>query len=228
MEDILEHITLRGDTSYICGDFNIDISKQTQMAQRFNSMLISYNFVNLIKDPTRVTLSTESTLDLILTNDESDISSSILSDIDISDHFPISVLISQKQNLKNVDTQFRNYSLSNITKFINQCSTIDWSDVYNKSDIELAYSTFFDMFFKAYDKNFAWSVKKASYKNNSLPWITPVIKKEISYKNKLYKTYLKTKNLLDLNIYKNYRNKLNRMVKKAKTEHFSNVFKSTD
>lgn len=70
---------------YLCGDFNIDFSKDTFKTIRFNDLMMSMELVPLIKNPTRITITSKTVIDNIFTNRKGGIKCGVLM-CDISDH----------------------------------------------------------------------------------------------------------------------------------------------
>ena len=62
-------------------------------------------------------------------------------------------------------------------------------------------------------------VRFDSYHNRK-PWLTPALKNSIRYKNKLYVRSRRTPSTDNINNYRLYRNKLNKLLRQAEREHF--------
>jgi hypothetical protein len=52
----------------ICGDWNIDLLHKNDLVQTLENILVSYDLINIITCPTRVTCSSESLLDVMVGN----------------------------------------------------------------------------------------------------------------------------------------------------------------
>ena len=98
LNQTLQDITSAGNKCVILGDFNIDILKlESAHIISYLNMLQSNAFHSIVDKPTRVTATSSTLIDHVLTNDAiSQITPGILNS-DVSDHFPTFVLI------KNVD-----------------------------------------------------------------------------------------------------------------------------
>ncbi|KAH9376601.1 hypothetical protein HPB48_005812 [Haemaphysalis longicornis] len=88
-------------SSFIVGDFNIDMSATCSAQQQLSLLLQSTGFQNVIDSPTRITPTCSSVLDLIVTNREYSFCSGRIA-VDISDHLPVffffCVCVSRKSN----------------------------------------------------------------------------------------------------------------------------------
>lgn len=226
-EEILEFISHKGYQAYICGDFNINLKEKNSSSENLELIMLSYSFRNIVDSPTRVTLESETLIDLVITNDDSHIKNEVLKS-DLSDHFPILTTFKENSLQINEKYTYRNYSEKNLTGFKLECNQLNWDEIYNEQNPDVAYDIFYTKLMSIYNKYFPDIQGNKIHKVNDLPWITKELKKSKKIKNKLFKKYLKSKDLLDLNIYKNHRNKLNREFRQAKIEYYNKTFISKD
>ena len=76
----------------IVGDLNADVSianstaTSNPMGKKLLAILNSHGYKNVISNPTRVTQSTKSTIDLAIVNNQLKVSSSGVLDLSIADH----------------------------------------------------------------------------------------------------------------------------------------------
>ena len=93
----------------IMGDINIDLASQTNYVFDYNLLLQSNFFFSLITKPTRVSNSSKTTIDHVLTNDTDSIRTPGVLTYSISDHYPIFCTISNptfKTTKKNMTYSF--------------------------------------------------------------------------------------------------------------------------
>lgn len=138
IEDIMEYITSIGCTLYIVGDFNLDISLKNLNTTKFMLLLLSYNFSNLITKPTRVTFTSSTMLDLLITNDQINKVESEVLQWDITDHFPVALTVSRTLDQIPEIQMFRDYSATSMKEFYNQCKNLDWENIYTLTDPDAA------------------------------------------------------------------------------------------
>lgn len=67
-------------------------------------------------------------------------------------------------------------------------------------------------------------LSKKSIKNLSEPWITQAIRKSISIKNTLYKTFMRTRSMYYYEKFKIYRNMLKQLIKNSKKDYYNKHF----
>ena len=73
----------------IMGDINIDLASQTNYVSDYNLLYKVIFFFSLITKPTRVTYSSKTIIDHVLTNDTDSILTPGVLTYSISDHYPV-------------------------------------------------------------------------------------------------------------------------------------------
>ena len=163
------------------GDYNIDLMKaeQHKPSMDFLNILYMYNMLPLIKKPTRITNTSASLIDNILSNriQESIYNLQGILYSDISDHFPV-FSINCLQNIMENEPQYinkRTISQRNMESFKHDCELTNWNSVYNEKDAQNAYTKYHKIISKLYDKHFPLKRCKVGYLTK-LPWLTNGIK----------------------------------------------------
>lgn len=198
----------------IAGDFNIHMeNSNNNTTNMFLNLLLSHNFSQTIFQPTRFTQNTQSILDNIFINFNSQHTGEVIKTA-LSDH--------EGQLLK-IDVETPNYINKNKIKqrifsdvklnhFKYELRNINWNDIYIYEDPNLAYSHFFNKIKFVFEKLFP--KKTIRFKNNSKQWITQGIKKSCKTKRLLYE---KTQNgEITSEYYKKYCSILKSVVSEAK------------
>ena len=125
---------------------------------------------------------------------------------DITDHLPNFILLhSNKESKCTLDNRpyVRLYSPKNISKFTEAVSNINWQDIYECTDANVAYDLFNRKITNCHDECFKL-VRLSRKCAKDKKWITRGIKKSSSHKNTLYKKWLCSQNPEDKKKYKNY------------------------
>ena len=135
--------------------------------QELQNLLESYDMMNTVRSPTRITPFTESLMDVIITNKDISLLSTAVIDLDFSDHLAQIVRINIcKMNRRTKTIVRRHFTDNSIEKFRHLISKELWNDVYNclgvKSFIEIFLGTFFHCF------NIAFPYKKVKLRKRSL------------------------------------------------------------
>ena len=142
---ILNTVCQEHKTFYCIGDLNIDFFKCDvhKPTSAILDTLYTYNAFPLITKPTRVTETTATLIDHILTNNiniASEHAQGILC-TDISDHYAIFHIAGNiKYDAMNTPTTrlIRDMRQCNINKFVNEMQIVEWAPVTNKSDTQAA------------------------------------------------------------------------------------------
>ena len=216
---------------YILGDININISSATRTpsSKHYIQTIISCGALPIISKPTRVTDSTATIIDHIITNDnKNDISPAIFDTSEISDHYPILCEISLLTDFKpkvttsyyrdktNFDSESFNIDLNQIlySYFSNLTSLTDnnFNNVFNK---------FISLISQSIDKHAP--LKKFSRRQQKLqkkPWITKGILVSIKRKRSMFISHYVNGNNSQKILFKKYCNKLTKIKSKSKRSFF--------
>ena len=146
--------------NYLIGDFNLDCLQYhvKHKIKEFYNDLFKNGAFPLITKPTRITESTTSIIDNIITNDifNQSLKKGIIKS-DITDHFPIFFSINTDIKViinKNNSFSKRIYSKTNLATFNDQLSMLHWQHINHSQGANVAYSNFYKTFYDIYDANF--------------------------------------------------------------------------
>lgn len=210
----------------IGGDFNIDTIKDSTAATHWLSVLKCNNFWSAITSPTRVTLSTASLLDTFVTNSCADSAVSGVLCSDVSDHMPIFIFMQRAPGSRVVGKQeytCRVISPEKLDKFREAIHQTNWDEVYATEDADECYNKFITRVKTLFIKSFP-TEKRSRAKNARKPWVTKQFLRKIKRKNKLYQSFMRCRDLDKWKEYKQFRNKLNKEMEKAKNEYYHRIF----
>ena len=213
---------------YITGDFNTDLLSETELdGTHFLNTLFQYNILPLINKPTRITRSSETLIDNILTNNFKDhkVKSGIIK-TDISDHFLIFmtenklVVKEGELNTKHV-RQINEKSISKFRSMLEQ--NTEWELIKDCKTADSAYDLFIRFFYTQHDKAFPKIEKVCKQKSSQSQWMTKGLIKSSRRKQRLYEKFLKRKTLENEQKYKEYKNLFESLKKKSKRNHYSTL-----
>lgn len=209
------------------GDFNINFLVDNPTKIEFENLLNSFAVQNVISNPTRVTLQSESLIDLFITNTHMPVLNAGVINTDISDHRATFMCIPKSKfpNRKVTTKLFRDISTKKLNTFKEEVNSHDWSDVLNETAAERAYALFLTAFLRIYNKCFPYKHAEKR-KNIRKPWITPELLKKIRKKDKLYKKFEKTRDPDIFKAFKVFRNKLTTEIRRARDQYFCDKFSS--
>ena len=188
-------------------------------------MIASTGCQQLITSPTRIKEKVKSSiLDHLYTNHLVDQVLVKIITHDLTDHLPFLSLIEthppkvDQQNTYKI-RDMRNFNqpefLEDLSTKLNNITSLDGNEFFD---------SFIDAFTKTVDKFAPFrNLTKREKKLKAKPWITKKISKLIRKKNRLYKKYVKTKNITDQRAFKDCSNHLNYMKKQSKRNHYDTV-----
>ena len=207
---------------FILGDLNCDYDNNKQtLSSVIKNFCTTYHFQQLISEKTRVTESSSTLIDLILTNSKH-VSLSGVDDIGISDHclvFTERKLRKDKFGARTVTTRsFKHFSSEDFLTDLERC---DWSSVIYNDNLDSASENFNKILLSVADKHAP--LKTHRVRNNQEAWIDDNFLFEIKERDYLKKTASITKNPNDWDAFKKKRNYCNRLKKHLKSQHFSKV-----
>ena len=116
--------------------------------------------------------------------------------------------------------------MENMERFSSKMREINWTCVLQNSDVQNAYTMFYNEFCDVYNTCFPMKIFKQGYRTRK-PWLSEGMKKSIKTKNKLYKQYKKTGSIEHESVYKQYRNNLNKLLTAAERSHYETLFNET-
>ena len=106
--------------------------------------------------------------------------------------------------------------------FLEKINNVNWKDVLDLSNCQAAYSLFLNTFTNLYETCFPLKKFKINHYNRK-PWLSKALKTSIKFKNKLYLKSVKIATSENKNHYKQYRNKLNSLLRKVEREHYAQL-----
>ena len=202
---------------FITGDLNIDYKKRNSPG--YKQLLFfekANNLKQMIKTNTRITKSSSSIIDLILTNAQYVETSGTL-DTFISDHQPIFVVKKKPRNKAQpvafIGRSYKNYSKQELTEAL---QSKNWESFYKTGNVNDKWEKLHQHILAEADnmcpiKNFKFKKRKPQYMNNNLI-------EQMKDRDYFYRKAKKYGNLDDWRIAKHLRNQTNKKIKKGKAE----------
>ena len=168
---MVKHTTL-----IVCRDWNINILQTSPYMRELNNLLLRYNLKYIVNVPTRITQTTATPLDVVITKEKKSTNSLKVRDLGLSDHYAqiLSIPLSDFSKIPH-RTNKRQFSEANVQEFLYLLNQVAWQEIYVESDVNAKFSTFMDLFLHCH--NNALPIKtvyvRDTIKNN---WITQGIK----------------------------------------------------
>ena len=207
----------------LLGDFNVNFLEVDKTAKRKLMRIANlYDLEQLILQPTRITPSSKSLIDLLFTNSCHRVVDCGVINLTLSDHSLIfCVLKSGCPKAPGRSIQYRAYKNYSKANFVNELKEINWETVENDPDINAAVNKWNALFTKT--ANHHAPLKQTRLKGVSHPWMNSQLSKEMQYRDKLYKSAIKLNTKEQWHLYKKQKNFVNRETRRCKSEYYTKL-----
>ena len=225
--EVLEHVTSENKIGILMGDMNIDLLKYGSHDKTDNYIdgIFARGFIPRILKPTRVTNTSATLLDHILTNDISAKYQSGIVINEVADHFGVflSSVAKHRQDKPQVKF-FRPFTEHNIAQFRSNLSRIDYSPVLHADSPDDAYSILFDLIRTPFEAAFPLRSTKSKSKHiKREPWMTEGLIKSSKSLSKLFIKKVQKPTQLNIECYKTHLNIFNKAKRRAKITYYKTV-----
>ena len=176
----------------------------------------------LIREPTRVTLDTSTTIDHIATSSPRNILKSGVCKVTMSDHYMVYCVRKFNGNLKKDHKNIRTRMMKNFSEeaFLNDVATIDWEQVLGHSDDINALVNNWSSIFSAIIEKHA-PLRQIRVSERYCPWVNANLKGLIQTRDRLKKAAVKCNSQILMASYKQVRNRVNSLNLTLKRQYFS-------
>ena len=205
----------------ILGDFNICLLNKSNLSKRYEELLNSFNFTQLIESPTRVTPTSSTLIDHIHTNTIDKICQAGIIETGLSDHFITYCTRKVVKGQINKHNTISIRSMKHYSKsiFIEKLLSLDWSIVMNCTDANEAWEKFKTLFTVAMDEIAPMKDVRTKYRTE--PWMNEEILELMYARDRALR--FSNQNKHDTVLRKEYsklRNKVNKIVRQTKANFF--------
>lgn len=207
---------------FVLGDLNCDWNKSPldNHTQKLKSMCELYQLRQIIDEPTRVTKSSATQIDLILVNNLENISSFGVIEIGISDHsliYAVKNLVPLKG--QRICREVRNFKNFNVRLFLEDLSRIPWEIVNQFDDPNDSWQVWKSFFTEILDIHAP--ILRKYIKTKRIPWINASIKllmRERDFHKMMFKKF---NSETHWEKYRSIRNKISAEIKNLKADYFT-------
>ena len=227
-EELVNKVDAGNWEFFLLGDINVDLMVDTTLANavKLRHIFDIYGLDQLITEPTRITLSSRSLIDLCITNTPTKVAKFGVVYIAISDHALI-YMTYKVQHERAGATIIKTRQMKNFYKasFLRDLQEKAWSDVETQNDPNDMWSMWKDMLMQAIDKHAPVKTKRAGNKKSL--WITDHLRREMHRRDFLKKKAVLGGSPLAWDQYKRARNDTNNEIKNAKRKYFTDRLESS-
>ena len=202
-------------------DFSNNEAKST--TNKLQSILSQFELSVVNKEPTRVTETSATLIDLVITNRPRWIKNSQVLDIGISDHKLVASTLSLKVTRpkpKIVET--RNYKSFNEEKFRRDLQEAPWTVCQSLESADDACWAWRELYTEICKENAP--LRKIKVRSQSLPWITGKLRHKMNLRYKLLKEAKRTGRQDVRQRYKTIRNEVTKELRRCKAEYYNDQF----
>ena len=229
MSELLSKI--KSERKYVSclGDYNISLLNYDTHGptQEFAYLMYSHSLFPCITKPTRVTAKSASLIDNIFVIAIwmmiMDLLVFYTQTYQTTFHFFILIAHVPRKQLVHISKNVV-FSQQNIEQFSSNLRNRNWSDLLSYNDPNFAYNVFSNSITELFDTCFLLRTVKRGYKTRK-PWLSEGLKRSIRRKNKLYHRKQKSKKAEDELLYKQYRDKLTRLLPNSEQQHYEDLIK---
>ena len=229
LTEMMDVVSNENKEIFLFGDLNCDFLKKNHVTNHMSFFMNLFNLTQLVDKPTRITPTSRTLLDVILTTNANICSDTRVVHKSFSDHSLVKTTImskckvNSKCNSNNHVTKkfrcFKNFKVDDLVKDLNDCN---WA-VDDTQFINLAWTSFVNKFTLICDKHAP--IKTIRFKDNMCPWL----ENRDDIFNKMHdRDYHHNKAIKGnagnehWNKYKKLRNQVNVLMKQAKKDYFTN------
>lgn len=226
-EETLIQIHLKYDSIICLGDFNLDMLKQdsNNNVSRLLAITDTFGLKQAVNEPTRISKTSFSILDLVFTNCDYNVDIEIL-ELNIADHCCVysKIDLGDNETNKNKIITYRDFKCIDSNKFQDDLHSINWNIMFNKENIEEKILFFNSSVLDTLEKHAP--LKTCNIYRNYAPWITPVIKKMQKLRDNALRRFKLTRNPTHWEYYKQLRNHTNNAIQSEKKAFLKQKFES--
>ena len=184
---------------------------------KYKELCETFSLKEIIQEPTRVTSSTSSLLDHILTNSGWKVSQKGVIDVGLSDNQLIYCTRKIVRAKTNVHNQIRVRFLKNYTQeiLLEELRKINFPDYSIFSNVNIAYKDLVEKILSVVDKIAPFKVLRV--KNNTQEWFDSEVAEAIDLRDKRLKHFRSTKLHVDEELYKEAKYQAQKLIKVKKS-----------
>ena len=224
-------VTNENKEIFLMGDLNCDFLKKNPVTSHMSVFMDMFNLNQLVTKATRITPTSKTLLDVILTTNSNMCVNTDVIHHSFSDHSLVQTVILSNFRKKScnvnhgnhVTKKFRSFKNFNEDCFVNDLNGVDWN-IHDSMPVNVAWDSFVDKFTNICDKHAP--VKTIRFKHNSCPWLdhrddifNAMHERDYHHNKALHCSEGQNDHW---NQYKMFRNKVNVMMRDAKREYYTN------
>lgn len=209
----------------LLGDLNCDLMTDNPKAAALHSFCESVNSTQLIKDPTRVTRTSSTLVDVITVSNPDLVKKSGVVHLSISDHFAVYAVLDLKApKWVPVPITTRSFKRYDPDLFCEEISEISWDTINTKESIDEKLDTFNELFTDVLNRHAP--IKTFKLKHKPSPFMTPELKQSIEMRNKAHKKARQSNSVEDWESFNTLKRAVKRGFRQSERDYYNTEIKS--
>ena len=222
-EEFLTNADAEFNELIILGDLNCDYSVDLgcdTVSENLKFVNSLFNLEQMINEPTRITQSSRTLLDVVLTNYPDRITSSGVIHLGISDHSLIYCVrkINSQPKFGHKKIKYRDTKSFDTKKFVDCLKQVQWETFFSNSDPNKSWGMFYKVLVDLLNSHSPMKTKRIRLK--AIPWLTNDIKKLMHSRDFYKKRAAKFSNPQDWEKYKSLRNQVTSEIRDSKAKFY--------
>ena len=228
LSEIVDGVINENKEVVLLGDLNCDFLKTNSFTNHMKCFMEMYNFMQIVNKATRITPTSKTLVDVILTTNSNICVDTSVIHHSFSDHGLIQTVILSKPKSsssvinKGVTKKFRSFKDFNVDVFNDDLNKVDWA-IDDSVSVNAAWNKFVDKFTKVCDAHVP--MKTIRFKSDLCPWL----ENRNDIFDVMHERDFQHKKAINNNVdnnehwskYKELRNKVNKMMRDAKREYYT-------
>ena len=221
LHESISSVDLEKSDVVILGDLNAEMMASFKLPKRDKQELLNFSRAYNFTEPTRMTDTSRTMIDLVFANIEHHIVKSGVVPVTRSDHFLVFCIIKAGNTTKAKPRilEYRSYKNFNSTLFNDDLRNIPWHIVENEDNVDDALFTWNKMFLEVADQHAP--VKRRRVKGTPLSWMNCQISDTMKERDWAHRKAPKSNSALHW--YVKLRNKVNGLVRTVKSKYYCDM-----
>ena len=228
LERILSYLDKEGKEIILLDDTNCNMpTKQVEQfidinTKHMNGLYELFSFKQLIKEPTRVTLTTSSVIDHIATTNARNIIESGVHEVSLTDHYMVYCIGKLNGAVEKRHKMIKTHKMKNFDAevFLSDVFSVCWERMFNETgDINALVNYCSSLFSLIIEKHAP--IREMRVSEKYCPWVNKDLKALMLTRDKLKKAALKRKSQFLMDSYRQIRNKVNIMNTQLKKQYYT-------
>lgn len=204
-----------GENIIIMGDFNINLLNYNNSVSFLNDFLEAHDLKQLVNEPTRVTNSSQSLLDLLMVSKTECVEYVNVINANVSDHH--ATIFKGKPFISKPTEKFvtyRDYKNFNESEFFKDFHMVNWNHIYSLENVDDMVKYLSENLLRTFNIHAPLKIVRCT--KPAAPWLTFCIRKMMDLRDRAYNSFKKHRTQQKWDYYKTLRNYTRQAIQREK------------